>query len=277
MKTHLGHLVVLFCLVQLFSVQILSQTAEERKALTLITPNLIRSHIAFLSNDLLEGRGTGTRGDRLAELYVATQFALLGLEPGAADGSYFQKVPIVGLDVDPGTVLWARAGAKTERFKYYDQFVTFSDVREPTVAVTDAEVVFVGYGIVAPEQRWDDFKNVNVKGKILLMMNDEPKSDDPKVFGGKARTYYGRWDYKYEIAAKRGAAGAIIIHTTESAGYPWKVVQSSWSGERFSLANVREPQLKISGWMTGDATRRLVSLSGKDLDVLRRSAESRQC
>jgi Zn-dependent M28 family amino/carboxypeptidase len=276
MKTHLRHLVVLLCLIQLFSVQNLSQTAEERKALVFITPDLIRSHIAFLSDDLLEGRGTGTRGDRLAEMYIATQFALLGLQPGAADGSYLQKVPIVGLEVNPGMVLWARAGAKTERFKYYDEFVTFSDVREPTVAVTNAEVVFVGYGIVAPEQRWDDFKNVNVKGKILLMMNDEPKSDDPKVFGGKARTYYGRWDYKYEIAAKRGATGAIIIHTTESAGYPWKVVQSSWSGEQFSLADVREPQLKISGWMTEDATRRLVSLSGKDLDVLRKSAESRK-
>jgi Zn-dependent M28 family amino/carboxypeptidase len=276
MKTPLRRLDVLLCLIRLFSVQILAQTAEERKALTLITPDLIRSHIAFLSDDLLEGRGTGTRGDRLAEMYIATQFALLGLQPSAADGSYFQKVPIVGLEVDPGMVLWARAGVKTERFKYYDEFVAFSDVREPTVTVTDAEVVFVGYGIVAPEQRWDDFKKVDVKGKILLIMNNDPRSDDPKFFGGKARTYYGRWDYKYETAAKRGAAGAIIIHTTESAGYPWGVVQSSWSGERFSLADVREPQLKMSGWMTEDATRRLVSLSGKDLDVLRKSAESRK-
>ncbi len=258
------------------SLQGYSQSLEERKALELITPELIHSHITFLSDDLLEGRGPATRGDRLAQMYIATQYALLGLQPGSLDGTYFQKVPILGMKPDPAMVLRARRSEKTDQFKFYDEFVVFSGLQEPRVEVADVEVVFVGYGIVAPEQKWDDFKNTDVKGKILLMMNNDPATDDPKFFGGKARTYYGRWTYKYEIAAKKGAAGALIIHTSESAGYPWKVVQSSWSHERFSLADSPEPPLKMKGWMTEDAARRLVSLAGKDLDALRKSAESRK-
>ena len=252
-----------------------SQTTEERKALALITPELIHSHLSFLSDDLLEGRGPATRGDRITQMYIAAQFALVGLEPGGLDGTYYQKVPLVGMKPDPAMVLRARKGEKNEQFKFYDEFVAFSGIQESTLTITDAEFVFVGYGIVAPEQKWDDFKNVDVKGKILLMMNNDPATDDPKFFGGKARTYYGRWTYKYEIAGKKGALGALIIHTTESAGYPWKVVQSSWSHERFSLADSPEPPLKLKGWMTEDAARRLVNLAGKNLDALRKSAEAK--
>lgn len=259
----------------LISFRSYAQTAEERKALDLITPELIHSHLSFLSDDLLEGRGPATRGDRLAQMYIATQFALAGLEPGNPDGTYFQKVPLVGMKPDPTMVLRVRKGEKNEQFKFYDEFVAFSGIQEPTITITDAEVVFVGYGIVAPEQKWDDFKKVDVKGKILLMMNNDPATDDPKFFGGKARTYYGRWTYKYEIAAKKGALGALIIHTTETAGYPWKVVQSSWSHERFSLADSPEPPLRLKGWMTEDAARRLVNLAGKNLDALRKSAEAK--
>ncbi len=255
---------------------VFSQTAEEQKGLQLITPEVIRSHLGFLSDDLLEGRGPATRGDRLTQLYIATVFASLGLEPGSSDGTYFQKVPIVGMKADPSTVLRARKGVKEERYKFYEDFVAFSGSKEPTISVADAEMVFVGYGIVAPEQKWDDFKDSDVKGKILLVMNNDPATDDPKFFGGKGRTYYGRWTYKYEIAAKKGAAGALIIHTTESAGYPWKVVQSSWSAERFSLADSPDPQVRLQGWVTEEVARGLAALAGKDLDELRKSAESRK-
>jgi Zn-dependent M28 family amino/carboxypeptidase len=276
MTTRFKPVTILLSVLYFFCSKGLSQSNEERKALELITPELIHSHISFLSDDLMEGRGPATRGDHLTQMYIATQFALMGLQPGAADGTYFQKVPIVGVKPDPRMVLWARSGEKSDQFKFYHQFVGFSGIEEPTISLTGAHVVFVGYGIVAPEQKWDDFKNVDVKGKVLLMMNNDPATGDPKFFGGKARTYYGRWTYKYEIAAKKGAAGAIIIYTTESAGYPWKVVQSSWSHERFSLVDLPEPPLKVMAWMTDAAARRLVSLSGKNLDAIRKSAESRK-
>jgi len=260
----------------LLSSTALTQNSAERRGLELITPELIRAHLSFLSDDLLEGRGPATRGDRLTQHYIATQFAALGLEPGSSDGTYIQKVPIVGMKADPSMVMRARKGVKEERYKFYEDFVAFSGLKEPTISVADAEIVFVGYGIVAPEQKWDDFKDSDVKGKILLMMNNDPATDDPKFFGGKARTYYGRWTYKYEIAAKKGAAGALIIHTTESAGYPWKVVQSSWSVERFSLADSPDPQVRLQGWVTEEVARGLTALAGKDLDALRKSAESRK-
>ena len=186
------HLLVFSIVAPLSVVTGYSQTPEERKGLDLITPDLIHSHLSFLSNDLLEGRGPATRGDQLAQMYIATQFALLGLEPGNSDGTYFQKVPIVGITPDPSTIMKMKKVEKKEEFKFYYDFVAFSGIKEPSVSVTDAEIVFVGYGIVAPEQRWDDYKNVDVKGKILLMMNNDPATDDPKFFGGKARTYYGR-------------------------------------------------------------------------------------
>lgn len=269
------HVLIVFLLLFLSSVTY-SQTAEEQKGLQVITPELIRSHLTFLADDLLEGRGPATRGDRLTQLYIATQFALLGLEPGGPDGTYFQKVPMIGMTTDPSTVMQVSRGGRTEKFKFYDEIVSFSGLQETTVTVSDAEIVFVGYGIVAPEQKWDDYKDVDVKGKVLLMMNDDPKSDDPRFFGGKARTYYGRWTYKYEIAAKKGAAGALIIHTNESAGYPWSVVQSSWSRERFILADSPEAQVKIKGWVTEEVARKIVALAGKDLDRLRKAAESRK-
>jgi Zn-dependent M28 family amino/carboxypeptidase len=277
MRTSVKPFLLLLCFLFLISHhQSNSQSVDEQKALELITPELIRSHLSFLSDDLLEGRGPATRGDRLAQMYIATQFALAGLEPGNTDGTYFQKVPIVGVKADPAMVLRVRKGSQVQEFKYFDEFVAFSGAQETTVTASDAEVVFVGYGIVAPEQNWDDFKNVNVTGKILLMLNDDPPSDDPKFFGGKARTYYGRWTYKFEIAARKGAAGAIIIHTTESAGYPWKVVQSSWSGEQFLLAEPGDRSVKIQSWVTEEVARKLTSLAGKNLDALRKSAESRR-
>ncbi|CUT00166.1 M28 family metallopeptidase [Candidatus Kryptobacter tengchongensis] len=253
-------------------------TSDARKAMDYITEDYIRANVQFLSHDLLEGRGTGSKGELLAATYIATQFKLMGLEPGGDDGSYFQKVPLSGITTFPDEEMIVKGKGKTIRFKYYDEFIAVSGVKKDFVSIKDAEIVFVGYGIVAPEQNWDDYKGVDVSGKILLMLNDDPPAtpDEPNLFGGKARTYYGRWTYKYEIAAKKGALGAIIIHTTPSAGYGWNVVQSSWSGEEFELANDTEPKVLLKGWLTEDATRRMLALVGKNLDELVKIAQTRQ-
>ncbi|MFQ5797487.1 MAG: M28 family peptidase [Bacteroidota bacterium] len=244
-----------------------------RVGLERITPNLIESHIELLSDDLFEGRAPATRGDRLAMQYIAAQFLRIGLQPGYT-GSFFQPVPIVGMTGDASMMLRASRNDAVIEFKFYDEFVGYSGIQEPIVSL-DAEVVFVGYGIVAPEQKWNDYKDFDVRGKVLLMMNNDPAGDDPNFFGGKARLYYGRWTYKYEIAAAKGAAGAIIIHTPESAGYGWNVVQSSWSRERFSLADSPEAGLPIKAWLTEQSTKRLLQLSGHDLAALQQMAQRR--
>ena len=172
--------------------------------------------------------------------------------------------------------LIARYGAKEEHFKFREEFIGFSGTHDENVDITDVEIVFVGFGIVAPEQKWDDYKGVDVAGKVLLMMNDDPPSDDPKFFGGKARTYYGRWTYKYEIAFRKGAVGAIIIHTNESAGYPFQVVQTSWTGENFSLADSKEEPMKLKSWLSASASKRLVSMAGRDLGAMMKAAQSRR-
>jgi Zn-dependent M28 family amino/carboxypeptidase len=160
-------------------------------------------------------------------------------------------------------------------FKFYEQYIAVSGQAEEQVEIDNAEIVFVGYGIQAPEYDWDDFKDVDLKGKVLLMMNNDP-ADDPDLFEGRKRLYYGRWDYKYESAARQGAIGAIIIHTTPSAGYPFQVVQTSWTGEQFELGGNTGPRLNMAGWLTEDAAKELVQQSGFDLDALRAQAEERE-
>lgn len=252
-------------------------TDDAKKAMDYVTENYIRANVQFLASDLLEGRGTGSRGELIAATYIATQFKLFGLEPGGDNGSYFQKVSLVGITTYPDKEMVVKGGKGTLKFRYYDDFIAVSGVKKDFVSIKDVDIVFVGYGIVAPEYNWDDYKGVDVSGKILLMLNDDPPAtqDEPNLFGGKARTYYGRWTYKYEIAAKKGALGAIIIHTTPSAGYGWNVVQSSWSGEEFELANDAEPKVQLKSWLTEDATRKLLALAGKNLDELVKSAQTR--
>ena len=206
----------------------------DRQAAQVITDSVLRAHIRFLADDLLEGRGPGTRGDRLAQRYIATQFESLGLKSAAPEGGWFQAVPLVGIDTHTPERIAFRRAEQTLELTFRKDFIAVSGVQRPKTGFKDAEVVFVGYGIVAPEYQWDDYKGADLKGKVLLMMNNDPE-DDPKLFAGKTRLYYGRWDYKYEMAARVGAAGAIVIHTEPSAGYKWQVVQSSWTGERFSL------------------------------------------
>ncbi len=239
-----------------------------------ITEGALRGHIRFLADDLLEGRGPGSRGDALTQRYIAAQFQSLGFRPAAPGGGWHQKVPLVGVTAHVPPTMTFVQGSKALELKRHDDYVFASGKAQPHVAIDNAEIVFVGYGIQAPEYQWDDFKGADLKGKILLIMNNDP-ADDPDLFGGKKRLYYGRWDYKYASAARQGAAGAIIIHTSPSAGYPWQVVQTSWSGEEFELDESAGPRVELRGWLTEDASRRLVSLAGQDLDQLRAAAERR--
>ena len=218
----------------------------EKAAAAAIRPELLRAHIRFLASDLLEGRLPATPGDRLAQEYVATQMEALSLEPAGDGKTYFQPFELIGVTTkSPGTLTLAHGGDRLD-LKYSAEFVAFSGTEEPESRLENVELLFVGYGIQAPEFQWDDYKGVDLKGKVLLMMNNDPESD-PALFAGTRRLYYGRWTYKYEIAAKLGAAGAIIIHTDHSAGYKWQVIQTGWIGERFVLPSPDEPKVAVKG------------------------------
>ena len=233
----------------------------------------LKAHLQILSHDLMEGRAPSTRGGNLAAEYLATQLALVGIEPAGENGTYFQQVPIVESVVDRRFTLSVPGAA----YRYFDDVVAFSGTEQPRVHV-QGDVVFVGHGIVAPELKWNDYEGVDVKGKwVVVMVNDPPAPpDEPALFGGTALTYYGRWTYKFEEAARQGAAGAILIHTDESATYPWQVVQSSWTGTQYSLPPAAgAPALGIKAWMRNDAAKDLVKRGGRDLDQLRAAAVKR--
>jgi Zn-dependent M28 family amino/carboxypeptidase len=250
-------------------------TPAEKSAARAIRPERLTMDVRFLASDLLEGRGPATRGDQLARAYIAGRLEGMGLQPGAPGGSWQQPFDMVGIRTQsPETIRFAR-GSEGIDLRDHEDYIAFSGVARPEVRLEAAELVFVGYGIVAPEYRWDDFKGADTKGKVLLVMNNDPE-DDPALFAGKTRLYYGRWDYKYDMAAHQGAAGAIIIHTTPSAGYKWQVVQSSWTGEQFSLpSEPDEAALPVKAWATEEACRRIVRLAGLDLDGLRAAAQKR--
>jgi len=238
----------------------------------LITADAIRAHVRFLASDLLEGRGPGTRGDTLAETYIAAQLEGLGLKPAGTQG-FLQPFDIVGVEGHADTVQLTR-GRESLVLRHAEDVIAVAGDQSPRTALDRAELVFVGYGIRAPEYSWDDFKGQDLRGKVLLILNSDPE-DDPNLFAGRTRLWYGRWDYKYEMAAKVGAAGAIILHTTHSAGYPWQVVRSSWSGSQFSVPST-DRHVPLRGWVTEDACRKLVALAGKSLDELVRSANRRE-
>jgi Zn-dependent M28 family amino/carboxypeptidase len=256
---------------------LLNESNDAEMAAAQIEESKLRAHVKFLADDLLEGRGPGGRGGMLAAKYIAAQFESLGLEPAAADRSYFQPVQMIGSRPDPATKLTVKSAAGDAEFKFGDDFVGGTDLEQTEIPI-NGEIVFVGYGVAAPENNWDDYKGLDVRGKILLIMvNDPPATpSEPNLFGGKALTYYGRWTYKYEEAARRGAAGAILIHTNESAGYGWSVVRNSWGGERFGLVpEANTPALKLKSWVTDEAARRIAQMGGQNLDQLRQSAASR--
>ena len=240
-----------------------------------ISPERIRAHVRFLSDDLLEGRGTGQRGGDIAAEYIATQFALYGLKPAGDGGTYLQKVPMVGITPSPQTTfsLVPANGAATS-LKVLEDYVSYDQTQQPQSDI-DAPIVFVGYGIQAPEYNWDDYKDADVKGKVLLMLVNEPPSEDAKFFKGKALTYYGRWTYKYEEAARRGAVGVLLIHQTQMASYPWEVVRNSNSGEKAYLKEDSTPKLKAAAWIQFAVAQKLASASGLNLEKLLLEAQSR--
>jgi len=239
-----------------------------------ITEEFIREIIAEISSDAYEGRGPSSAGDVKARQYLAARMAELGLLPGAADGSWEQSFDLVGVNThQPNT--WTFEGADDSlTIKQWDDFIISSGVQEDRSEVTAAEVVFVGYGIQAPEFGWDDYADVDVTGKVVLIMNNDPDWD-PELFAGETRLWYGRWDYKYQKAAEMGAAGAIIIHTTPSAGYPFQVLQTSGTGAQFELPAGDAPRNQFNAWLVEDAARNLVAMAGQDLDELREAAYNR--
>jgi Zn-dependent M28 family amino/carboxypeptidase len=242
-----------------------------------ITAAEIDGDLRFLSSDLLEGRAPATRGGRLATEYIASQLRAAGIEPGA-NGSYFQHVPIDIVGAVPATIHASATGRATAALRYPDDVVVWGGSAADSSAAR-GELVFVGYGATAPEYRWDDFKGADLKGKILLVLvNDPPASAaEPALFGGRAMTYYGRWPYKFEEAERHGAAGALIVHTTERAGYPWHTVVGSWAKEQRMLP--RDPKLPaplgVRGWITDSAAASLLRQAGLDLGALRTKAASR--
>ena len=238
-----------------------------------ITATRIAAHVQMLSHDGFEGRAPATRGGDLATTYLATQLAQIGFAPAGDNGTYFQQVPIVEATVDRTFTL----SVPGRTYKYMDDVVAFSGVEDAKVAVA-GEVVFVGHGIVAPELKWNDYAGVDVTGKwVLVMVNDPPApADEPTLFDGPALTYYGRWTYKFEEAARQGAAGALLIHTDESATYPWQVVQSSWTGTQYALPPAAgAPALGVKAWIANAAAIDLAKRAGQDLDALRAKASSR--
>lgn len=241
-----------------------------QRALARIRPETIDAHLRFLAHPLLEGRAPGTRGGTLAMEYIRGQFQRTGLRP--AGGSYLQEVPMVGLTPRPTLSFVTPQGALEPR--YEDDYVLEAGVPEEAVDV-DAPLVFAGFGIAAPEWSWDDFKDVDLRGKVLLIrVNDPGTEDTPDFFGGKTLTYYGRWTYKFEEASRRGAAGAILIHTDESAGYPWRVVRTSNTGQQFDLAGTPEFPLRIRGWISDTVARDLLARAGYELEALIRQSDT---
>jgi len=228
----------------------------------------IRAHVKFLSSDLLEGRGPGVRGGELAALYISTQFALDGLKPAGDNGTYFQRVPLMSVHtVEDKTkfTLVPKSGAPLEL--KYSVDVVGKDQTGAAISEVDAPIVFVGYGIDAPEYQWNDFAGVDVKGKVLLVIVNEPPSNDPKFFTGAAMTYYGRWVYKYEEAARRGAVGVLIIHRTYLASYGWDVVRNSQAVSKSYLQGDPTATLKAASWIQYDVARKLLAMGGLEIEA----------
>jgi Zn-dependent M28 family amino/carboxypeptidase len=228
----------------------------------------IRTHVKYLSSDELEGRGTGQRGGDMAADYIGKQFASYGLKPAGDNGTFFQAVPMVGVKTLPETTFkFAEASGKSFEAKNLIDFVTNNE-SQTEIADIDAPIVFVGYGIKAPEYDWDDYKNVDLHGKVALLFVNEPSSDDPNFFKGKALTYYGRWTYKFEETARRGASATLIIHRKDLASYGWEVVRNSWGTERSYLKRDATPKLQAASWIQLDVAKRIVGMVGLDLDKM---------
>ena len=241
---------------------------------TILAEKLL-ADVRKVSGDEFEGRGSGTEGDRKARKYLAARLAQMGYKPLFAKESYEQLVEIISLSVQsPADLEFISPDGSTASYSFADDYMVMAGKQQRDISVENAEVVFVGYGIQAPEENWDDFKGVDLNGKVLLMLNDDPDWD-ANLFGGARKLYYGRWTYKFASAARQGAAGAIIIHTTESAGYPWQVVRASNIGEQFELKAGDEPRTRFNGWLSWEGSQSLAALGGHDLKALIEAARSR--
>ena len=264
------HIFTLVSAFALLSTGIRAQTPDTpglppaaRAAAASIDSEKIRAHVRFLSLDLLEGRGPGTRGDRLAAEYIATQFALQGVEPAGDNHSYFQRVPLYAVHTleDKTTFSFVPTSGQPVDLQYGAEIVAKDQTGQPSADI-DAPIVFAGYGIHAPEYQWDDYAGVDMKGKVALVIVNEPPSDDEHFFKGKALTYYGRWTYKYEEAARRGALGVLIIHRTDLASYGWDVVRNSQAIEKSYLQGDPDATLRAAAWIQHDVAQKLLSLGG---------------
>jgi Zn-dependent M28 family amino/carboxypeptidase len=262
------------------------KVAEKLKpALDVITPDALLSHIKILASDEFEGRAPGSKGEELSIKYISEQFKAAGLKPGNPDDSYFQEVPLAGIKSD-SKMTFNVDGMPPIELKFGDDFVASSARLQNEIKIDNSPIIFVGYGVVAPEYGWDDYKGVDVRGKTILMLINDPQVPDPndpskldeKMFKGKAMTYYGRWTYKYEIAAQKGAAAAIIIHETVPAAYPWQVVKSSWSKENFELDNPDKNMgaVQARSWITLNVAQKLLADCGQDFDALKKSAITKE-
>ena len=254
-------------------------------ALPAVDGAAVLGHVKVLSSDEYEGRAPGTRGEELSVAYMVNQLKGLGLKPGNSDGTYIQKVPLSGSAVQGSPVLSFRKGGRRQDLKWKDDYVAWTKRFQETVGVTDSEMVFVGYGVQAPEFSWDDYKGVDLKGKtMVVLIGDPPVPDpadpaalDPKTFGGRAMTYYGRWSYKYEMGAKMGAAAVLIVHETGPAAYPFSVVQSKVT-EQFDLVapDKNMGRAAVEGWITLDQAKKMFAAAGQDFEALKKAAVTRE-
>ncbi|HEX6771599.1 MAG TPA: M28 family peptidase [Acidobacteriaceae bacterium] len=241
--------------------------AKAQQAAAQIDPERIRATVKYLADDKLQGRGPGTEGDRMAAKYMAEKFAEFGLTPAGDSGSWYQKVPLYSVKTEPDKTTFQLAPKNGEpiTLRYGADFVVNNQTGALTADI-DAPIVFVGYGIRAPEYNWDDYKGMDVKGKVVAVIVNEPPSENEDFFKGKALTYYGRWTYKYEEAARQGAIGVLIIHRDDLASYPWQVVRSSWSGEKSYLVGDPNARLEAAAWIQHDIAQKMAQAAGHDID-----------
>ena len=255
-----------------------------KPGLDAITPDGMLGHVKALASDEFEGRAPGSHGEELTLQYITKEFLKAGLAPGNPAGGYTQEVPLAGITTTPQLSFTVKD--QTTSLKYPDDYVASSARLQKEIKVENSDIVFVGYGVVAPEYGWDDYKDVDVRGKTLLILINDPPIPDPKdpsrldekMFKGRAMTYYGRWTYKYEIAAQKGAAAAVIIHETEPAAYPYSVVRTSWSKENFELdaADKNMSAVSVRSWITLDAAKKLLRDAGQNFDELKKAAVSKE-
>ena len=264
----------LLCIACCTAVKVQAQQAAGNNAAARVAravdSNNLRAHLEFLADDALEGRRPGTRGGELAARYIAAEFQRMGLEPAGDSGTYYHRVPILTLTPHPAVKVLASSPLP---LTYRDDYVLWS-MRNDTTVNAKGDLVFVGYGIIAPENNWNDYEGTEVKNKIVVVLVNDPGLRDSTIFRGPILTYYGRWTYKIEEARRQGAAGILLVHTTESATYPWTTVQSSWTGPQ---VRIEEPpsSLLVAGWLSEAAATRLFKAGGQDLSSLMDQAARR--